>query len=103
MDRVIYKEEEVRTKDGRWYLVRIIPYKTLDNIIDGAVITFTDITEQKEVQKLADQLEYVKSIVDTVREPLVVLDDGLKVISANSSFYDKFKVKEATTEGELLY
>ncbi len=103
MDRVIYKEEEVRTKDRKWYLVRIIPYKTLDNIIDGAVITFTDITEQKEVQKLADQLEYVKSIVDTVREPLVVLDDELKIISANDSFYDKFKVKKETTEGKLFY
>ncbi len=103
MDRVIYKEKEVRTKDGRWYLVRIIPYKTLENIIDGAVITFTDISEQKEIQKLAGQLEYVKSIVDTVREPLVVLDDELKVISANDSFYDKFKVEEEATEGELLY
>ena len=103
MDRVIYKENEVRTKNGNWYLVRIIPYKTLDNIIDGAVITFTDITEQKEVQKLAGQLEYVKNIVDTVREPLVILDENLKVISANSSFYDKFKVEEKTTEGKLLY
>ena len=103
MDRVIYKEKEVSTKEGRWYLVRIIPYKTLENIIDGAVITFTDISEQKEIQKLAGQLEYVKSIVDTVREPLVVLDDELKVISANDSFYDKFKVEEEATEGELLY
>ncbi len=103
MDRVIYKEKEVRTRDGKWYLVRIIPYKTLENIIDGAVITFTDISEQKEVQKLASQLEYVKSIVDTVREPLVVLDDELKVISANNSFYDKFKVDEEETEGKLLY
>ncbi len=103
MDRVIYKEKEVRTKDGKWYLVRIIPYKTLENIIDGAVITFTDISEQKEVQKLADQLEYVKSIVDTVREPLVVLDEELKVISANDSFYNKFKVDEKDTEGKLFY
>jgi Methylase of chemotaxis methyl-accepting proteins len=103
MDRVIYKEEEVRTKDGNWYLVRIIPYKTTENIIDGAVITFTNISEQKEVQKLAGELEHVKSIVDTAREPLVVLDDKLKVISANKSFYNKFKVEEKTTEGKLFY
>ena len=103
MDRVIYKEEEVHTKDGKWYLVRIIPYKTTENIIDGAVITFTDISEQKEVQKLAGELEYVKSIVDTAREPLIVLDDKLKVISANKSFYDKFKVDKETTEGKTFY
>lgn len=103
MDRVIYKEEEVRTKDGKWYLVRIIPYKTLDNIIDGAVITFTDIHEQKEMQKIVSQLEYVKSIVNTVHEPLVVLDDKLKVIFANKPFYDEFKVVEKVTEGKLFY
>lgn len=103
MDRVIFKEKEVRTADDKWYLARIIPYKTLGNIIDGAVITFTDISEQKEVQKLASELEYVKSIVDTVREPLIILDDEFKVISANKSFYDKFRVEKELTEGELLY
>lgn len=103
MDRVIYKEKEVRTKDQKWYLVRIIPYKTLDNIIDGAIITFTDITEQKEVQRLASELEYVVSIVDTIREPLLILDDKFKVISANKSFYNKFKVEEEGTQGKLLY
>ena len=103
MDRVIYKESEVRTKDDKWYTVRIIPYKTTENIIDGAVITFTDITEQKEIQNLSNQLNYVIGIVDTVREPLIVLNDELKVISANKSFYTKFKVHEKDTEGKLFY
>jgi two-component system CheB/CheR fusion protein len=103
MDRVIFKEKEVHTNDGKWYLARIIPYKTTENIIDGAVVTFINITEQKEVEKLASQLEYVKAIVDTVREPLIVLDDHVHVISANKSFYRKFKVKEEVTEGKLLY
>lgn len=103
MERVIFKEKEVTTKDGKWYLARIIPYKTLENIIEGAVITFMDISEQKEMQKLANQLDYVTAIVDTVREPLVVLDEDMKVISANSSFYDEFKVVEEETEGESFY
>lgn len=103
MDRVIYKETEVRTKDGKWYLVRIIPYKTTEDIIDGAVITFNDITEQKEIQNVTNQLDYVVGIVDTVREPLIILDDKLKVISANKSFYSTFKVEEEDTEGKLLY
>lgn len=38
-----------------------------------------------------------------MREPLIVLDDGLKVISANKSFYSKFKVQEKDTEGKLFY
>ncbi|MGZ7043884.1 MAG: chemotaxis protein CheB, partial [Methanobacterium sp.] len=46
--RVIYKEKEVLSKDGKWYLARIVPYKTHKNIIDGAVITFVDIDQQKK-------------------------------------------------------
>lgn len=45
---LIFKEKEVRTKDGKWYLTRIMPYKTSKSIIDGAVITFVDISEQKK-------------------------------------------------------
>ena len=42
------REKEVPTKDGRWCIRRIMPYRTLDNRIDGVVITFVDITERKE-------------------------------------------------------
>ena len=41
------REKEVRTEDGRWCIRRIMPYRTLDNRIDGVVITFVDITERK--------------------------------------------------------
>ena len=54
--RVIYKEKEVLTKDGKWYLARIVPYKTHENIIDGAVITFVDIDQQKKAQILITTL-----------------------------------------------
>ena len=42
------RKKEVRTEDGRWYIRRVIPYRTLDSRIDGVVITFVDITERKE-------------------------------------------------------
>ncbi|WP_268245923.1 CheR family methyltransferase [Candidatus Sulfurimonas baltica] len=45
LDTLIPKEIEVQTIDGRWYMMRIQPYRTLENIIEGAVITFVDITE----------------------------------------------------------
>jgi PAS domain-containing protein len=41
--------------------------------------------------------------VDTVREPLIVLDAGLRVVSANQSFYKDFQVRPEETEGQLLY
>ncbi|TVP76485.1 PAS domain S-box protein, partial [Thioalkalivibrio sp.] len=50
-----------------------------------------------------DALDYVRSIVDTVREPLLVLDSHLRVQSANRSFYRTFRVSPQETEGQLLY
>ncbi|OEC88368.1 chemotaxis protein CheR [Methanobacterium sp. A39] len=102
--RVIYKEKEVRTKDGKWYLARIVPYKTHENIIAGAVLTFVDIDQQKKARILTQHsLDYVESILETVREPLIVLDNEARIISANKSFYNKFKVTEKNTQGKLLY
>ncbi len=48
LDNLTPKEIEVQTKENAWYLMRIRPYRTLDNNIEGAVITFTDITETKK-------------------------------------------------------
>lgn len=48
-------------------------------------------------------LHYTKSIVDTVREPMLVLDRDLKVISANRSFYQTFGVNSQETEGHQIY
>ena len=60
LDTLIPKEEQVRTAEGKWYTMRILPYRTLDNVIEGAVITFVDITEYKQVQeaRLAFELKY---------------------------------------------
>jgi len=44
------KQKEVRTNGGVWYMVRIMPYRTTDNVIDGAVITFSNIDQQKKAQ-----------------------------------------------------
>lgn len=48
---LIFKEGQAGTRDGRWYRIRIIPYRTQDNVIDGVVITFTDISEIKKLQE----------------------------------------------------
>jgi two-component system, chemotaxis family, CheB/CheR fusion protein len=103
LETLVAKETEVMSKEGQCYLSRIIPYRTVDSIVDGVVITFVDITERKRAIAQQQSLEYVKGIVETVREPLVVLDAKLKVLSANRSFYENFKVQPEATEGKLLY
>lgn len=98
------REAIVQTVDGSWQRMRIIPYRTADNVIDGVVVTFLDITDLMNVQEqMTERTEYSESIIRTVREPLVVLNGNLRVVSANPSFYRTFNVTPKETEGHLLY
>jgi two-component system CheB/CheR fusion protein len=54
-------------------------------------------------EKIQSALDYAENIINTIHEPLLVLDPDLKVISANKSFYENFKLKKSDTEGEKLY
>lgn len=49
---LVRKEVEVKNEDGRWFTLRIIPYRTMDNTIEGVVVTFIDISDLKRIQKL---------------------------------------------------
>ncbi|MBN1127600.1 MAG: PAS domain-containing protein [Chitinispirillaceae bacterium] len=51
LETLVPREVEVRTRENAWYTMRILPYRTLDNVIEGAVITFVDITITKRVQE----------------------------------------------------
>ena len=99
------KEKEIKAGvDGKWYNMRILPYRTSENMIDGVVLTFVDITERKRLEGLIQAARiYAESIVDTVREPLLILDGDLKVVSANRSFYLKFGTSPADTENRRIY
>jgi two-component system CheB/CheR fusion protein len=104
LDSLVPLETEVQTTTGDWYQLRIRPYRTVDNVIEGAVITFVDITRSKKVEEaLREARELAESIVTTVREPLVVLDEHLQVVSANQAFYSTFRVEPGGTLGQVLY
>jgi two-component system, chemotaxis family, CheB/CheR fusion protein len=112
---LVPEEREIQCKAGRWYTMRLMPYRTMENVIDGVVITFAEITRLKEALIALEEArgrefleetsrrEYAEAIVNTVREPLVVLDEDLLVESANASFYRVFQVEREDTEGRLLY
>ncbi len=97
-------EKEVRSDGEHYFTVRILPYRTLDDRIDGVVITFSDVTRLKQVD-LALQYDkiYAESIVETVPDPLIVLDGQLRVTSVNSAFYRMFQVKPEDVVGQLIY
>lgn len=98
------QEREVRDRSGHWYLMRVRPYTTVDNKIDGAVLVLVDIDRLKHVEKtLIDARNYAESIIATVREPLLVLDKELRIESANQAFYDTFQVAPKETLGHFIY
>jgi two-component system CheB/CheR fusion protein len=96
--------QEVQDQDGRWYDLRIRPYRTLDNRIDGAVVVLVDIDSLKRsAEQLSQARDYANAIVQTVRDALVVLDRDLRVVTANQQFYQTFQVGPSDTEGRLIF
>jgi PAS domain S-box-containing protein len=80
------------------------PMRDEEGNIIGTVMVFRDITERRRLEKaVQEEREYAESIVETVREPLVVLDADLRVISANRSFLQGFQVTVEETAGQLIY
>ena len=104
LQTLVVKERDVQTADGSWFYMRILPYRTSKNTIDGLVLTFLDVTKMKEAERVVEASRgMAASIVETVREPLLVLDDQLRVVSTNQAFYRTFHVTPREVEQQLLY
>jgi two-component system CheB/CheR fusion protein len=91
------KPRDVRDANGRWYSLRILPSVGADGKNDGAVMMLIDIDAAKR------GLDFAEAIVETVREPLVILNQNLQVIQANRTFYEAFQAVREETEGRLIY
>lgn len=104
VETLIPANTQVKSNDGRWFQRRILPYRTQDDTVEGVVVTLHDITAQKTIQCRAEaEKAYAEAIVDTVREPLIVLNNNLKVVSAGRSFYEMFQTTAEETEGLSIY
>jgi len=88
------REMEVQDREGHWYSLRIRPYRTSDNRIEGAVIVVVDIGEVRQ------GLEEVTEIVPF---PMLLLSSDLRVTKANEIFYDNFQVIRKETEGQTIF
>jgi two-component system CheB/CheR fusion protein len=100
IDRLRPYEAEVKAKGDGWFIMRVVPYRTLENMIDGVVMTFANITESKRMA--AEREEFFSNVVQTVREPLLVLDGDLRVVMANKAFLDLYHLARAETEGRMM-
>jgi len=68
LNTLVPKEAEVQTRDGKWYTLRILPYRTLDNVIEGAVMTFVDITEMWRTREELQQATALLRLAVVVRD-----------------------------------
>lgn len=91
--------------------MRMLPYRTENNFIDGLVITFSDINKLKKAseddnilnREIQTAREFSEDIIDTIREPLLILDKDLRVLSANRSFYKMFNTVREQTADRFIY
>ncbi len=86
LDTLVPKEQEVRTKDGGTFSMRIMPYRTLENVIEGAVISFLDISEMvraREALRQANDLFRLAVVVRESQDALTVQDLDGRIIAWN--------------------
>lgn len=102
LETLASKEVRVSSGDGRRLVLRIMPYVTTDKVVDGVVITISDITASLKESLKAEE-GFARNVVDAVREALLVLDARLTVVTANPSFYRIFDVAPESTEGRRVY
>jgi two-component system CheB/CheR fusion protein len=104
LETLVPNEREVFTREGAWYLARIQPYRTLENLIEGVVLTFVDITEMKRArEELQEARELAEGVVESAWEPLLVLDGTLRVVSASRAYYEQFLVSPEETLRRPIY
>jgi two-component system, chemotaxis family, CheB/CheR fusion protein len=79
LNTLISREVEVQAKDGAWYQIQILPYRTIDNVVDGAVITFVDISAQKQ----GDELRRLGAVVRDSNDAVTLQDFSGQILAWN--------------------
>ncbi|MBC6605548.1 PAS domain-containing protein [Hymenobacter sp. BT188] len=103
IDRLVSVEATIQATTGEWYAMRILPYRTLDNYINGAVITFNDVTKLKQLEeKLQASTSFAESIIETVREPMLVLNNELRILTISQAFAERYNLNIADAKNQLL-
>ena len=105
------REVEVQSTEGDWYKMCVNPYRTIDNRIDGAVLTFISINTQKQarqVQHVSDQemgqtWTLICSMLDLNEDPLVVLEPEGRIVIANSAFAHLLESLPEEIKGKDLF
>lgn len=98
---LVFVEKQVATHDGRWFKIRIMPYRTSDDKIDGMVITFIEITQSKQLERDLKQSQLMlQSFIKAVPSVIVGLSSDGKIIEMNAEAEKLFGFKREEVLGE---
>lgn len=109
IDSLTVKELEIQDVRGRWYSMRLRPYKTADNKIDGVVITLIDIDEMKRtIAQAEESRDFAHAVVEAAPDAMAAIDASGRIRAANEGFFRLFQLAHeselfpALREGGLL-
>ena len=97
IDEGAVRELEIQDREGAWHLLKVRPYKTQDNRIDGAVVSLTDIDLIKQATQISS------AVLDSVRYPLLILNQEFHILRANDAFYRLFQTSKQKVENRPLF
>jgi two-component system CheB/CheR fusion protein len=91
---LVFIQKQIPTKDGRWFYIRIMPYRTFDDRIDGLVITFINISDLKQVEIKLNEAEQVSRLLFNSSPDVVIkLSTDLKILEFNPEAEKLFGIK----------
>jgi two-component system CheB/CheR fusion protein len=103
MESVAPVEREAQDRQGHWYALRIRPYKSLDNRIDGAVLALFDVDSLKRSeQRAASAQQFAEAILEAAGQPLAVLGNDLRVQQVNTPFAALLSLSPEEIRGRML-
>jgi len=104
LDNLIRKEVRVNGKNGNIYVLRIVPYRSGGNVIEGAIVSFTDVSFLEDTKlRVRDAISYFENTAAALWEPILILDENFEVSIANPAFYREFKTTPKETLGQSVF
>jgi two-component system CheB/CheR fusion protein len=98
---LVFIQKQISTKDGRWFSIRIMPYRTYDDRIDGLVITFINISDLKQIEvKLQEAEQINRMLMNSASDVIIKLSADLKILEFNPKAEQFFGKKSAEAKDQ---
>jgi two-component system CheB/CheR fusion protein len=101
LNTLVFIQKQIPTKDGRWFSIRIMPYRTFDDRIDGLVITFINMSDLKQLEvELNETMQMQRLLLSTSIDIIIRLSSDLKILEFNPEAEKFFGLKRDKVIGQ---